>query len=1002
MSPTRRIGLIACAAVMFLAVISPVWALQPGNYRDEFNGLDYDGSDGSLDWIDDWHEVPLATDPGSGSIQVVSSGCEDSYCLRLGPGNMAGQGVYRTVDLAGAGSVTLTFSHRRQVPAASTVRAYVAVSVDGWKWTSVADIEMSESDTEFSTHSVDLSPWAGSTLRIGFFGTGMFDGRLYVDDIDVLTSGNLAPVFDTPLAARSDREGDTVSFAADASDPDGGGITFTATGLPPGISISPETGIVSGTVSHEAAAGSPFNATVTVTDSAGAVATNSFIWTVSDDNRPPTLDAVGDVTVDELTPIAIKFEASDPDLPNDSLRFSLVDAPTGATISSTGMLRWTPNEQAGPGDYEIRVRVEDSGTPTGSDETSLTVSVTEVNSAPNVDPIPDLPLRPGDRVELVVSASDADYPANGLAYSATGLPPGVSIDASSGEIAGRIASDAAPASGTAVVTVRDDGTPPATAIETFSWQIGTGNRAPVLDPVVVPGLNRDGVIEFDVDGYDADPGDTITYWLAAGIDPIPPGAVIDAATGKFSWRPMEADYGSTYRINIGVSDSGSPRLSATQLITIVLPPYNHPPELEPPSDQADAEGSSVSLPVAATDPDADSTLRFSAVGLPPGVAIDGVTGLISGEIGYEAAARSPFAVTLTVTDDGVPERSASAEFSWVVDNTNRAPEGEPLSVVVLVDVPVAIDLPVSDPDGDELTFTITDPPIYGILEGNGATPTYTAAGVGRDSFRFTATDGELSAEGTVAIEIRLSNVAPTAVLDEYEIEPGETFAVEVPGVLANDSDGDNEPLQAVLIAPPDHGALTLDGDGSFVYTPDSGFEGLDKFTYAAIDALGEQATATVVLVVGDDDAAPNVSDSGEPEDSVFFITDPAWTPPEVPDGSLLTTLREAAFVLVGGPLRMIADYRIPILLLAAALALALTFGRVSPFGAGSEKVEGVGLVESVDRARGLVRLIAVEGGAEIFVSASALNDDPCAGQQIEFVATTVRGRHIAVEAWPVT
>ena len=110
MSLPRRTGVMVCVAMLVLAAISPAIAGQPGNYRDEFTAATYDGSDGSLDWDEAWVEVPLANGPLSGTIQVVSSDCERSYCLRFGPGNVAGQGVTRDVDLDGAGSVTMTLT----------------------------------------------------------------------------------------------------------------------------------------------------------------------------------------------------------------------------------------------------------------------------------------------------------------------------------------------------------------------------------------------------------------------------------------------------------------------------------------------------------------------------------------------------------------------------------------------------------------------------------------------------------------------------------------------------------------------------------------------------------------------------------------------------------------------------------------------------------------------------------------------------------------------------
>ena len=56
-----------------------------------------------------------------------------------------------------------------------------------------------------------------------------------------------------------------------------------------------------------------------------------------------------------------------------------------------------------------------------------------------------------------------------------------------------------------------------------------------------------------------------------------------------------------------------------------------------------------------------------------------------------------------------------------------------------------------------------------------------------------------------------------------------------PGVLANDTDPDGDPLTAVLVTGPSHGTLTLNANGSFTYTPAANFTGTDSFTYRASD-----------------------------------------------------------------------------------------------------------------------------------------------------------------------
>jgi hypothetical protein len=97
---------------------------------------------------------------------------------------------------------------------------------------------------------------------------------------------------------------------------------------------------------------------------------------------------------------------------------------------------------------------------------------------------------------------------------------------------------------------------------------------------------------------------------------------------------------------------------------------------------------------------------------------------------------------------------------------NRAPVAEDAAVTVAQDGTVAVTLAASDPDGDPLTFSVTDPPLHGVLTGSGTAFTYvSAAGFsGADTFAFTVTDDTgASDEGRVTIDVTASAPVPGSV-----------------------------------------------------------------------------------------------------------------------------------------------------------------------------------------------------------------------------------------------
>src|SRR6185503_10416597 len=136
-------------------------------------------------------------------------------------------------------------------------------------------------------------------------------------------------------------------------------------------------------------------------------------------------------TIPELAPYTFTATATDTDLPAQTLAFSLVSAPTGATIDgTTGAFTWTPTEAQGPGDYPFSVRVSDGVTNT---DAAITLHVTEVNAAPAIANVPTSATIPElAPYAFTATATDSDQPAQTLTFSLVSAPTGASINASTG------------------------------------------------------------------------------------------------------------------------------------------------------------------------------------------------------------------------------------------------------------------------------------------------------------------------------------------------------------------------------------------------------------------------------------------------------------------------------------------------------------------------------------------------------------------------------------------
>jgi VCBS repeat-containing protein len=120
------------------------------------------------------------------------------------------------------------------------------------------------------------------------------------------------------------------------------------------------------------------------------------------------------------------------------------------------------------------------------------------------------------------------------------------------------------------------------------------------------------------------------------------------------------------------------------------------------------------------------------------------------------------------------------------------------------------------------------------------------------------------------------NTAPEATDDpntpgdpNYTTNEGTPLTVSAAnGVLANDLDPNSDPLTAVKVSNPTNGSVTLNANGSFVYTPNNDFTGTDSFTYKANDGQADSNVATVTVNVqgtGGDTTRPTVFSVDPPQ-----------------------------------------------------------------------------------------------------------------------------------------
>lgn len=166
----------------------------------------------------------------------------------------------------------------------------------------------------------------------------------------------------------------------------------------------------------------------------------------------------------------------------------------------------------------------------------------------------------------------------------------------------------------------------------------------------------------------------------------------------------------------------------------------------------------------------------------------------------------------------------------------------------------------TDADGDSLSASIVSTVTHGNLtfSGDGSFTYVPDTGYsGADSFTYMASDGDAnSTPVTVTLTVNFVNFAPVALGDSYSTSEDTSLTIAASGVLANDTDANNDALSAVLASTTAHGTLLLNGSGGFSYLPAANYNGSDSFTYRASDGSLASNVVTVSINVTPVNDAP--------------------------------------------------------------------------------------------------------------------------------------------------
>jgi len=201
----------------------------------------------------------------------------------------------------------------------------------------------------------------------------------------------------------------------------------------------------------------------------------------------------------------------------------------------------------------------------------------------------------------------------------------------------------------------------------------------------------------------------------------------------------------------------------------------------------------------------------------------------------------------------VSDQNGLGGYSPITFDQDPAAQND--SEVCAINKSVVINVLANDAAGpgetlDPNSVTVTTAPRHGTTSVDTTTgkvtyqPAITYSGT--DSFKYTVQDKLGASSNTATVSVRVQP-APVADNDTATLQANHSITIHV---LANDSSngGTLDTASVKIVVAPAHGSAVANSSGAVVYTPTSGYSGLDTFQYTVQDNLATVSNSATVSI----------------------------------------------------------------------------------------------------------------------------------------------------------